>query len=200
MGEAGGFDLDSAPSSGSSGSESKPASRISIPLTADGSLDISTLRPKTADKLKKAIKGCELFAPEEPPAAVFSPELVPPIYKLLGEIEVPLAIKVFKIPADIARQVFIYSDPEIVLLTDPTARVLNKHGGEWLRRYGEEIGLVLLLAAIHQQKIFMAAKLNTERINAENAAARDAERNEKESMNRIKEEFAETVDGAVNSD
>lgn len=184
-GEAGGFDLGAtAPDSGPSGAP-KPATRLSIPLTADGLIDTSSIRPATTERLKKAVQGSELFAADEEPAAVFGPELVPPVYKLLSEIEIPLAAKLLKVPSDIARQVFTYSDPEIHLLTEPTAKVLNKHSGEFLRKYGEEVALFLLLAALHQSKLIAVVKLKAER------AKEEAEKNEKESMERIVQEAKE---------
>ena len=192
---AGGFDLRATSGNESPGAV-KPQSaptRLSIPLTSDGGIDLSSMRPQTRERLEKAVQGSELLKPEEEPAAVFGPELVPPIYKLLSEIEIPIAVKVLKIPADIACQVFTYSDPEIALLTDPTSKVLSKHGGEFLRKYGEEVALVLLLAALHQQKMFIAVKLKVER------AKHEAEKNEKESMEKIKEEFTESVPDGTGS-
>lgn len=133
--------------------------RLSVALNADGTFDLETLRAETREKLKRAVSDAGLPAALGiAPQAGAVPEVVDartvePMYLLVGRIEAAIAVKVWKIPQEKAIQIFTYSPQELMALTPPTARVLNKYGGAFLARYGDEVSLAMALLAVHQQKV-----------------------------------------------
>ncbi|HEV2498612.1 MAG TPA: hypothetical protein VGY31_03415 [Terriglobia bacterium] len=108
-----------------------------------------------------------------PPQEFVSPETVGALYAVIGGLEARIFAKVYKVPPEIASRIFCFQKQEIDLLTPPTQKVLGKYAPGLLSKYGDEIGLALLLISITQAKVAacsaIAAKLK-EKAQAEETA------------------------------
>jgi len=136
--------------------------QLVLKLTADGKLDVDSMRPQTRETLKSALKDTPLF--EKPldlkeRKDLYLP-LVGPIYSLLGALETWIVARQTKLPYDEVRSVMSYSDVDIALLADPTATVMAKRLPSDFA-WAEESSLVLTLLAVHQQKFAMLAELKS---------------------------------------
>jgi len=80
-------------------------------------------------------------------------------YTVLGQVESRIFAKIYKVPVQIAEQIFCFRTQELQLLTPPTQKILSKYAPEFLSKYGDEIGLVLLLASMTQAKVSTCAAI-----------------------------------------
>jgi hypothetical protein len=152
--------------------------RISVPLDAEGNIEWTGMRPETQDRLRRAFGFPGDGLPSET-TIDFSKQEISAFYAMLGSFEAWAIHRWWKIPPEIANRVFAYGDDDLELLWEPTSKVLSKHASEWMRRWKDEIGLLLTLVFVHQRKVFM---LNLELMKL----AREAEamRQAAESLNR----------------
>jgi len=130
-----------------------PAARLTVPLTADGSIDLDRMRSGTREKLLKAVQSIQPQAAEDRAAAVQALSMVvPAVYAVLGGLEGFIAAKAAGLPAAEAAEIMRYTEAEVEVLRQPTAEVLAKHAGA-ISEYQAEVTLALHLLAIHQHKI-----------------------------------------------
>lgn len=133
--------------------------RISIPLTTDGLIDEAAMRPKTLEKLRRALPPTFTNQPTEdegpnPLAAVFSAKAVGMLYKLLGAVEGRIAAaRLPELPKARVQQVFDYSEQDLAILGPPTEAVLAKYTPRNLSKYAEELELAVMLVYVHQTKM-----------------------------------------------
>ena len=130
-----------------------PAVRLTVPLTADGSIDLDRMRAGTREKLLKAVQGIQPRADEDRAAAAQALSMVvPAVYAVLGGLEGFIAAKAAGLPAAEAAEIMRYTEAEVEVLRQPTAEVMAKHAGA-IGEYQAEVTLALHLLAIHQYKI-----------------------------------------------
>jgi len=126
-------------------------------IGSDGKLMVTGMQPKTKDKLRRLLSDptvkSELFgASADVVGPKFPRETVAYGYRLLGEIEAYLFSLPFfgEVPIDVSRQLFAFDQNEVVALTEPTCKVMEKHASVWLLTHGEELQLVVMLSWIHR--------------------------------------------------
>jgi len=130
-----------------------PAARLTVPLTADGGIDLDRMRDGTRKKLLRAVQGIQPQAAEDRAAAAQALSMVvPAVYAVLGGLEGFIAAKAAGLPAAEAAEIMRYTEAEVEVLRQPTAEVLAKHAGA-ISGYQAEVTLALHLLAIHQHKI-----------------------------------------------
>jgi len=140
-----------------------PAARLTVPLTADGSIDLDRMRAGTREKLLKAVQGIQPQAAEDRAAAAQALSMVvPAVYALLGGLESLIAAKAAGLPGAEAAAIMRYTEAEVEVLRQPTAEVLAKHAGA-IGEYQAEVTLALHLLAIHQHKINLLMERKRER-------------------------------------
>ncbi len=150
--------LDSAPPAAT---EAQVREKIAITLDENGGLDLGSMREKTKQKLVEALRKSnrELFPADAKPPVVRMPDgMIQWAYKILGTAETMLAST--RMPAEIAEQVFPFTDPEISALMEPTQKVLAKHVGTL--KWQEEIELFVVLSGIHFRKMTDVRRLLAE--------------------------------------
>lgn len=133
---------------------------LSVRLLEDGSIDTEHMRGSTMQRLKSAVGKSNIIASPAEQQAGFA-ILVPPAYRLLGAIESLVASRVTGIPREQVVPIYTYTDQEISALTDPTASVLVKYGGDWTSEHLEELTLLLTFLAIQQERIARLHELQT---------------------------------------
>jgi hypothetical protein len=144
--------------------------RISIPLTADGQIDYSSMREKTRQKVKELIGEREATQTKEI-VEVFDPAWVGSLYDSLGKLEQFAVTKMYKIHPEDAERAFTYSQAEKEKLAGPTAKVINKYAAVWMVQFKDEIALAFLLVTLTTVKFQMASMLSQQRAAMEKAAA-----------------------------
>jgi|GEM_PF-5356382 len=140
-----------------------PAARLTVPLTADGSIDLDRMRAGTREKLLKAVQRIQPQTAEDRAAAVQALSMVvPAVYAVLGGLEGLIAAKAAGLPAAEAAEIMRYTEAEVEVLRQPTAEVLAKHASA-IGEYQAEVTLALHLLAIHQHKVNMLMERKRER-------------------------------------
>jgi len=143
--------------------------QISFDLKEDGSPDFESMQGRTKDRIKEFLANEKVRAEFGPKTAdapavqiqIITPAMVAGLYGMLGAIEGMMFPWFFKgMNPVLARQVFTYTEKEVALLNDPTARVLNKYLPEWLIKYQDEIAMANLLLMMGIAKVNMAIMLS----------------------------------------
>jgi hypothetical protein len=130
-----------------------PAARLTVPLAADGSIDLERMRAGTREKLLRAVQGIQPQIAEDQAEAVKAlSAIVPAVYAALGGLERFIASKATGLSTAEVAQFFQYTDAKVELLREPTAKVLAKHAIS-LGKYQDEMTLALLYWAIKQDEI-----------------------------------------------
>ncbi len=134
----------------SSKTSAPPADTITIRLDANGRIDVAAMRPKTTQKLTAALEATpDLFA--KPVSADSVPDyLVALPHQLIASLEISFAAR--QLPAEIAQQIFQYTDKDHEVLAGPTKAVL----AEYLPMLGKHQNLAALVGAlfiVHSAKI-----------------------------------------------
>jgi hypothetical protein len=136
--------------------------RLTLPLNSDGTINFSSLRERTREKLKKAFTDpavsdrLGVASQAAPVPEVINPLMVSGMYDLVGTVEAMVFSKTAGIPPEIARKVFIYSEKEKEALAGPTIRVMNKYLGPWFVKYQDEWMLISMLVALTIAKATLA--------------------------------------------
>lgn len=130
---------------------------IAIRLTEAGKIDLDGMRPATVESLKAALSGSPLMSPKAATEDMTARReavktIVPAAYSALGAVLTLVASKVVKVPYQTARPIVDFNEQEVALLTEPTAKVLAKYVPSEFQ-YEAELELVLMLAAVTQDKI-----------------------------------------------
>lgn len=154
----------------------RSGSKLQVALKEDGSIDLDSMRDSTKEKLRQALSATPGIYPDgaaksEVQTQIFHPTMVAGMYSMLGAVEAMALSNLFKVPAPIARQVFTYSAEEIVALTPPTVRVLNKYATEWMVKYQDEIALASMLVAMTVTKVQSALVLTKMQQNVNGASS-----------------------------
>lgn len=144
----------SAPSEGPLEGPETPRTRrragFYLKTKPDGSVNWDALPAEVKDRARAAGMAPQASAA---PLVLFSPAECKQLYAVLGELESVIAAALTKSPRPLARRFFAYSEMECAVLSEPTSRVLSKHGGEWLAKYKDEFVLLMTLTALHQRKV-----------------------------------------------
>lgn len=160
----------SAPATAPESSNGKPKDRfqISFDLNEDGTPDFSAMRGKTKEKVRQFFTDPKIAAEfgskpadTSPQVQIFHPAMISSMYDMLGTLEAIAAQRWGKIPPQIAKQVFTYTETEKEALTGPTIRVMNKYAAEWMIKYQDEIALATLLIALTTAKVNAAILMST---------------------------------------
>ncbi len=147
--------------------EKETAGRLVIPLDAEGRLDLSSYRPGSRERLKRALMDGALLGelginPE--PIDEFTPKNCKGLYSLLNEFCVWAAsTPFFGVPPELARQALAYSDEDMEILAEPTCAVLNKRASNFLLKHKDEALLLSALISVHQRKVMYLAALMKKR-------------------------------------
>lgn len=104
-------------------------SRISIPLDEKGKADLDRLRGETREKLIAALKSPavrhEVFG--EDAGELFSDSDVRQFFQLWFGVEGLLARIILKVPGDIAKKAFTYTEDQFTAITPSTKAILAKY-------------------------------------------------------------------------
>jgi len=103
---------------------------------------------------------------------VFDADYCKSLYDALGQVEAVVFGKVFRLPKQVAADLFLYSEAEKNLLAPATARVVKKYAPQWAERYAEEIGLAVLFGTIFYGKVQAALEYKVRQAALSGEAAR----------------------------
>lgn len=144
-----------------SGNGYRPGSKLTINLNEDGTIDLGSMRDKTLEKLRGALKatpGIQAEVQQAAPVMMFPPPVIHAMYQSVSLLEVMLAQR-FGIEPSVAKNCFTFTPEELNSLTPLTSRVLQKHMSEWMIRWQEEMLLASLLVTMTVSKINAAITL-----------------------------------------
>ena len=135
--------------------EDPKGDRVSIPINAAGAVDLDGMRPATIERLQSAIRNTPALTPvvSGPPVSFITRDMAAQLYGVIGSLEASLAVRVWKIPDDIAIQCFSYSAEELSALEAPTRKVIDKYISIAALKYVDELQLFLILTMMHHSKI-----------------------------------------------
>lgn len=140
--------------------------RLSIPVTAEGIIDVQMMRPGTRERLRRALDPGALAALDIARDAGQGISIAGcrGIYQILSEIEIQIATsRWIGVPADIARQALSFDDSELTELAKPTEAVLSHYSAGWLDAHKDIVELVLILGGQHQHKFARIVRLTAAR-------------------------------------
>jgi hypothetical protein len=136
--------------------------RLAFGLTDAGAVDFEAMRSETRQRIIAALAHPDtqraIGVREEAQNLPLGPEQTQYIYVALGEIEVQIA-RLLRIPEPVARRCFSYTQQEIEILSEPTARVFNRYATGWLREHSDLAMLLLILVSLHQRKLMNLRQL-----------------------------------------
>lgn len=153
------FDLEDGPR------ERKKENRLNLTLTPDGYLDLDALRDSSRPKVLRALEhGSVRRQLELPPAPAagssstkadpfFTPAQMGQVLDVFGMIQMVVAQRVWGVDEATARAIVPYTRDEKTLIAPSLANIANKRSPEWLKKYADEITLVMMLGSITGQKI-----------------------------------------------
>lgn len=141
----------------SEASSSAAPRRLTVPLDANGRVDISgRMHQTTRDALKQALGDPKLAAHLGLTADASAITLPPALsYALLDAVQTLdrlIIARMTKAPRDIIEQIVVFSDAERAMLTPALMDVLSKYGGPLLSKYGSEIALLTALTSLTMAK------------------------------------------------
>lgn len=154
---------------------------LRLPLNADGKVDVERLRDKSKQTLTDVLKDEQLklalgIGEAGAPAIEFDPKLIAAAYDWLGGLEAMMIQLWLRVPAEQAKEIWIYTQQDKALLVPATQAVLAKHSPEWLARYKEEVQFIALFGLVTSTKVRASI------------VARDAAKKEKEAKEAAKAE------------
>lgn len=130
--------------------EKQEFAKLVIPILPSGAFNLEGVRESTRERILQAV--AMLPKPDAPIATMDIPDgVIAGLYAILGAAESALAQRTGIKQRD-ADEVFRYGTRELAMLSEPTKKVLAKHGGK-LNRFPEETELILALAAVHMSKL-----------------------------------------------
>ena len=149
--------------------EAKPERmQVAFDVNPDGSLDTSSMRDRTKEKLRKVLADPNVAAAlgitTSPaglnPNLLFSEPMVNSLYTGLESLEqsvFPMFIK--NVPAELIREYIRFTEQHRAILVPPTGRILQKHCSEWFLKWQDElfVGTMLLTITIAQCNALIAA-------------------------------------------
>lgn len=151
---------------GSNGAMKPDRIQLSFDVNPDGSLNFSSMREKTKEKLRTVFSDPLLaeYLGTKPVSAqvnVINPVLVSGFYDVLGSVECSVFPMFFpKVPDHVWKRVFTYTQEEKAVLIPPTGRLLNKYCSEWFLKWQDEIQLAILLTTFTVAKVQAAVMLS----------------------------------------
>lgn len=131
-------------------SEKPSAKRVSFPVNDDGSIDLSSIRPKTLAQLKEVIaaspelRGASSEGGPTPEDEKFPRAMVPPIWDSIATLTRTVG-KIFLKWPDQLTAAMKFSADEKAALTEPTALMIDKYGSG-LKKYAVELNFVNAVA------------------------------------------------------
>jgi ABC-type glycerol-3-phosphate transport system substrate-binding protein len=146
--------------------------RLSLALDPDGGIDVGRMRPETQDDWRAALPKLSeaLGVPIASPAGVQSAEIPPHVAAALtaalSQFSVMVVAKISSAPPELVMRHAPYTDAEQRAIAPALDAVLQKRGGKWMTKYGEELSLLVLLASLTQQKL-QAVALDWQKAQAE---------------------------------
>lgn len=144
-----------------------PLSRLSVPLNADGSIDMSTAKPSTVAKLKKAVELSGMSAPSAsipPEKSKFPRSAIPGIYDSIAVAARTVGRIALAWPNELAAELK-FSKEEKENLTEPTGEMLDKYL-EKASKYAVEIAFFNALGANLASMTERAVSMYTAKLNA----------------------------------
>lgn len=149
--------------------KAEPTPRVSAYLRADGSLDVSRMRDETKTQLRKALPQLarELGVSDSGSGSSGSSTaatglLSVGVVKILESVNM-LLLDRMGIPKDVIKEVAPFTPDESQSVLDPLTRVLDKHLGTLLAKWGDETALALALVSVPALKVVQAQAIVAER-------------------------------------
>jgi hypothetical protein len=132
-----------------------------VALTPEGDVDLERMNPKSIEKLRIAVNSPAvqkniLKAPATEPEKrepVLPEFVVNKMYDAVSMLEVAVATRFFGVDSGVAERVLPFNEKEKSFLVPSTAAVIDKHSGEWFRKYKEEAVLISMLVTTISAKI-----------------------------------------------
>lgn len=132
--------------------------RITMPLRADGSVAVDRMRDDTKQQLARMLQSPELAkelgldAPIHNGAVAMFEDLCDPLINALDTLNMLALLQITKPDPAVLREFGHYSDREKGAIKKPLAKVLAKYSGGALEKWGDEIGLCVLLVSLTSAK------------------------------------------------
>lgn len=148
-------------------SKVSPSERISITFFTDenGKIDFSRMRESMKERIKETLPELnQQFAVGSPTAqtgiSVIPPEWIGTLFDGIGRLEAMIFTKTMELDPEIAQTVFVFNEAEKAQLVPPASAVLNKRAPEWMLKYKDEFGLLMLITMMTISKIQIAKAMN----------------------------------------
>lgn len=122
------------------------------------------MRAATLDKFRAVVTHPETvrafgLAPATLEAETIDPQVLASVYSLLGDLRSTYYEKHYKLPKPVAKELGAYSSNQLQVIVPLTQKVIAKHSGEFARKWGEEIALVMILVSLEMQKMRAAEEM-----------------------------------------
>lgn len=140
-------------------------SRLSIPLHADGSVALDRMRGDTRERLAKILAdpttGRQLGISSEA-VQVLPAGLGAALVQVVADLDLLIVAKMSGAPLPLVKQVGTWTPEEKAIVAPSLETVLNKYGGRYLGKFGDELALGMLLVSITTQKVAAVRELAAE--------------------------------------
>jgi hypothetical protein len=139
---------------------SKSASRILVPVTSSGIIDLAKMNRDARKQLQDLLKneGVQKQLGFGPPAATFDPETMKYLYDGVGRAYQTIGKYLLKYP-EAACQELLYTEAEKTDLGPATANMLDAYAPEFLARHQALFAWGVMFAGITQQKFARAGEV-----------------------------------------
>jgi hypothetical protein len=136
--------------------EIKP--RLSVPLKLDGSIDYDAMQDRSREKLQRALAASGSIGPVAFPALRVNRDFIPHMYDSMCAGIQLAGQKLFHWPQELTTHMQ-FTPEEKEKLTEPTAKVLEKHAPAWLLSHQEEFALVQAIITCSKSMVERATYL-----------------------------------------
>jgi hypothetical protein len=133
--------------------------RLTIPIGKDGRPDFDAMRDKTKERVRKLVSDPEVArrlginADAAPAVSVLPPVFVYALLTAVNQLETIIVARITDAPMNVVLPITHFTPEEKQAISEPLDKVLNKYGGALIGRWGDEIGLLVVLTAITMQKV-----------------------------------------------
>jgi|SRR5579883_358469 len=148
-----------------------PQSKLVLPELETGGIDLESMRPKTIERLKQAIRLTpDLFSEAKAASAPVKIEggaidlIHTGICKLVGYGAS------FQFPKELCEQIFAMNEDELKVLREPSAEFIERHFGATLQKLGPDFKFYMAMAQVYISKFAMLVLLSRQ-TNAQQTAA-----------------------------
>lgn len=139
---------------------SKSATRILVPITSSGIIDLAKMNREARKQLQDLLKneGVQKQLGFAPPVAQFDPEQCKYLYDGVGRVYQTIGKYLLKYP-EVAQQELLYTDAEKEALGPATAKMLDAYAPEFLAKHQALFAWGVMFAGITQQKFARATEI-----------------------------------------